>query len=130
MSLESEMKTRFGGIWNSIVLLFVIIICLRFAGIAMAEHDLFDRVHCAIHLFLGCLVAGLLMGLLRMFLATTNDTHTRAPGSANFASGMKYGILAAGFLILIAGMVQLDGFLGPFQPILDVIFAKFLDIIS
>jgi cytochrome b561 len=130
MSLESEMRARFGGIWNSLLLLFVIIICLRFSSIAFAEDDLGARVHCSIHLFLGCLAAGLLMGLLRMFLATTNDTYTRAPGSANFASGMKYGILAAGFLILIAGMIQLDGFLGPFQPILDVLFAKLLDILA
>ncbi|MCH9638514.1 MAG: hypothetical protein K0U40_03370 [Betaproteobacteria bacterium] len=130
MSLESEMKARFGGIWNTLLLLFVIIVCLRFSGIAMAEDDLYDRLHCSVHLFLGCLVAGILMGLLRMFLATTNDSHTRAPGSANFASGMKYGILAGGFLILIAGMVQLEGFLGPLQPVLDVLFAKLPEIFA
>ncbi len=130
MSLESEMRARFGGIWNSFLLLLVIIICLRFASIAFADDDLGTRVHCSIHLFLGCLAAGFLMGLLRMFLATTNDTYTRAPASANFASGLKYGILAGGFLILIAGIVQLEGFLGPFQPILDLIFSKLLEILS
>lgn len=30
MSMESEIRMRFGGFWNSLILLFVIIICLRF----------------------------------------------------------------------------------------------------
>jgi len=130
MNLESEMKIKFGGIWNSILLLFVVIISLRFSSIAMVEDDLIERVYCSIHLLLGCLAAGLIMGLLRMFLAMTNNTHTRTPASANFASGMKYGVLAGGFLILVVGMVMLDDFLGPFQPILDAIFAKLSSIFA
>ncbi len=124
MSMESEIRTRFGGFWNSLVLLFVIIVCLRFASLELAQESLTARVHCAIHLFLGCLAAGILLGILKIFLALSNQTYTRAPASANFVMGIKYGIVAGGLLILIVGMLQLNNFLGVFQPIITGLLAK------
>lgn len=122
MSFESEVKDRFGGFWNSLVLLLVIIICLRFTSIELAEESMATRVHCALHLFLGCLAAGVVLGLMRIFLSFSNDTYTRAPASANFVKGVKFGVVAGGILILIVGVIQLENFLGPFQPILDAVF--------
>lgn len=43
MSLESEIKARFGGICNSIVVIFVVIVCLRFSSLAVAEGDLGEK---------------------------------------------------------------------------------------
>ena len=88
MSMESEIKAKFGGFWNSIVLLLVIVICLRFSSLELAAENLVERVHCALHLFLGCVAAGVLLGILRIFLAFSNQTYTRAPASANFAQGI------------------------------------------
>lgn len=130
MSMESEIKERFGGFWNSLVLLLVIIICLRFTSIGLAEESLMTRVHCAFHLFLGCLAAGIVLGILRIFLSFSNKTYTRAPASANFVTGVKYGIVAGGILILIVGMIQLDNFLGPFQPLVDAVFGKLYAVVE
>ena len=124
MSMESEIKAKFGGFWNSIVLLLVIVICLRFSSLELAAENLVERVHCALHLFLGCVSAGVLLGILRIFLAFSNQTYTRAPASANFAQGLKYGIVGGGLLILIVGVLQLNNFLGVFQPILTGLLAK------
>ena len=124
MSMESEIKAKFGGFWNSIVLLLVIVICLRFSSLELAAENLVERVHCALHLFLGCVAAGVLLGILRIFLAFSNQTYTRAPASANFTQGLKYGIVGGGLLILIVGVLQLNHFLGVFQPILTGLLAK------
>ena len=93
MSMESEIKAKFGGFWNSIVLLLVIVICLRFSSLELAAENLVERVHCALHLFLGCVAAGVLLGILRIFLAFSNQTYTRAPASANFAQGLTQEVI-------------------------------------
>ena len=124
MSMESEMKMRFGGFWNSLILLFVIIVSLRFSSLELADADLTKRVLCAFHLFFGCVATGVLLGILRIFLAFSNQTYTRAPASANFVLGLKYGIVAGGLLILIVGVLQLNNFLGVFQPMVNGLLAK------
>ena len=122
MSMESEFKAKFGGFWNSLVILLVIIICLRFSSIELAGEDLGTRLSCSLHLFLSCIGAGVVLGILRIFLSFSNDTYTRAPASANFTTGVRFGIVAGGTLILIVGM--LENFLGPLQPIVDALFGK------
>ncbi|MEI2767688.1 MAG: hypothetical protein V9E86_04125, partial [Nitrosomonas sp.] len=117
MSMESEMRANFGGFWNSLILLFVVIVCMRFASLEQVGESLAERILCGIHLFLGCIAAGFLLGILRIFLGFSNDTYTRAPASANFTQGLKYGIVMGGILIFIIGILQLDNFLGVFQPI-------------
>lgn len=124
MSMESEIRARFGGIWNSLTLLFVIVVCLRFAGLEFADESLIKRIFCAIHLFMGCVAAGFLLGILRIFLGFSNETHTRAPASANFARGLKYGIVSGGLLIMLVGALQLNNFFGVFQPIITGLVAK------
>jgi len=124
MSMESEFRMRFGGFWNSLILLFVIIVCLRFSSLEFADENLTKRVFCALHLFLGCIATGVLLGILKIFLAFSNQTYTRAPASANFARGLKYGIVTGGLMILIVGVLQLNNFLGVFQPILNGLLAK------
>ncbi|WP_240143677.1 hypothetical protein [Nitrosomonas sp. JL21] len=57
-------------------------------------------------------------------MSFSNQTYTRAPASANFVQGIKYGIVTGGLLILIVGMMQLNNFLGVFQPIANGILAK------
>ncbi|MCB1986607.1 MAG: hypothetical protein H6936_09360 [Burkholderiales bacterium] len=124
MSMESEFKAKFGGFWNSLVILLVIIICLRFSSIELAEEDLGTRLACSLQLFLACIGAGIVLGILRIFLSFSNDTYTRAPASANFTSGIRFGIVAGGALIMIIGMLQLENFLGPLQPVVDALFGK------
>jgi len=124
MSMESEFKAKFGGFWNSLVILLVIIICLRFSSIELAEEDLGERLLCSLHLFLMSIGAGIVLGIFRIFLSFSNETYTRAPASANFTSGIRFGIVAGGTLILIVGMLQLENFLGPLQPVVDALFGK------
>lgn len=129
MSFENEMRVKFGGFWNSLILLFVIVVCLRFSSLELADKGLWDRVHCALHLFFGCIATGILLGILRMFLGFSNDTYTRAPASVNFATGLKYGVTAGGLLVFVVGVLQLDNFMGAFQPMVNAILAKLLAII-
>ncbi|MBX3631223.1 MAG: hypothetical protein KF908_15235 [Nitrosomonas sp.] len=124
MNMESEFRAKFGGFWNSLIILMVIIICLRFSSIAFADEGLGARLLCSLHLFLGSLGAGIVLGILRIFLSFSNDTYTRAPASANFTTGIRYGLVAGGLLILLVGMMQLENFLGPFQPVIDALFGK------
>lgn len=67
MSMESEMRAKFGGLWNSFLLLFVVIVCMRFSGLEQAGESLSEKILCGIHLFLGCIAAGILFGILRIF---------------------------------------------------------------
>lgn len=122
--MESEFRVRFGGFWNSLILLFVIIVCLRFSSLEFADENLTKRVFGALHLFMGCIATGILLGILKIFLAFSNQTYTRAPASANFARGLKYGIVAGGLLILLVGILQLNNFLGVFQPMVNGLLAK------
>lgn len=124
MSMESEFKAKFGGFWNSLVILLVIIITLRFSSIELVEEDLGTRLMCSLKLFLACIGAGIVLGILRIFLSFSNDTYTRAPAAANFTTGIRFGIVAGGALILIVGMLQLENFLGPLQPVVDALFGK------
>ncbi|MEK6685533.1 MAG: hypothetical protein AABY99_04010 [Pseudomonadota bacterium] len=124
MSMESEIRMRFGGFWNSLILLLVIIVCLRFSSLELADENITSRVLCALHLFFGCVAAGVLLGILKIFLAFSNQTYTRAPASANFALGLKYGIVAGGLMIFIVGVLQLNNFLGVFQPVVNGLIAK------
>lgn len=124
MNMETEFRAKFGGFWNSLIILLVIIICLRFSSIALADAELGERLMCSLHLFMASLAAGIVLGVLRIFLSFSNDTYTRAPASANFTTGIRYGLVAGGMLILLVGMMQLENFLGPFQPIMDALFGK------
>ena len=124
MNMETEFRAKFGGFWNSLIILLVIIICLRFSNIALADAELGERLMCSLHLFLASLAAGIVLGVLRIFLSFSNDTYTRAPASVNFTTGIRYGLVAGGMLILLVGMMQLENFLGPFQPIMDALFGK------
>ena len=130
MSMESEMRAKFGGFWNSLILLFVVIVCMRFASLEQVGESLAERILCGIHLFLGCIAAGFLLGILRIFLGFSNDTYTRAPASANFTQGLKYGIVVGGILIFIIGILQLDNFLGVFQPIASGLITKLIGIFA
>ena len=130
MSFENELKAKFGGIWNSLALLFVVIVCLRFSSIELAEENLVTRLTCSLHLFLICLGAGVLMAFIKLLLAFSNEPYARFPKATNFALGLKYGIITTGILIFVIGLIQLDNFLGPFQPLVDTFFAKLPQLIS
>ena len=115
MSMESEMRAKFGGLWNSFLLLFVVIVCMRFSGLEQAGESLSEKILCGIHLFLGCIAAGILLGILR---------------SANFTQGLKYGIVGGGVLIFLIGLLHFDNFLGVFQPVAHGLAAKLTGIFS
>lgn len=130
MSFESEMKARFGGFWNSFLLLLVVIVCLRFSSIEFAGEDLVTRLTCSLHLIFICIGAGIFMAIVKLILAFSNEPYARFPKATSFAFGLKYGIITAGVLIFIIGLIQLDNFLGPFQPLVDAFFAKLQHLIS
>ena len=129
MNFESEMKARFGGFWNSLMLLLVVIIFLRFSVIAWASEELGTRLFHSFKLFLWCALFGVLLAILRIIFSASNPPYTKLPASANFAWGLKRGIMIGGFLILLAGIIQLDNFMGVFQPFIDKSLQKLLGLI-
>lgn len=130
MSLESEIKAKLGGFWNSFLLLLIVIICLRFSSIELADGGLAERVTCAFYLFASCIGAGVFAGMIKLLLSFSTEPYARAPKSTSFALGMKYGIVAAGMLVFIVGFVQLENFLGPFQVIVDSLYGKLPGLIT
>ncbi|SFP84794.1 hypothetical protein SAMN05216419_102424 [Nitrosomonas cryotolerans] len=130
MSFESEIKAKFGGFWNSVLLLLVVIVCLRFSSIELLEEDLSARVLYSLYLFLGCLGGGALIALLKVIFSFSNQPYLRPPVAVNVATGLKYGIVAAGLLVFIVGVIQLDNFMGLFQPPINALFAKLSQLIS
>lgn len=64
------------------------------------------------------------------FLGFSNDTYTRAPASANFTHGLRYGIVGGGVLIFLIGLLHFDNFLGVFQPVAHGLVAKVAGIFS
>ena len=84
-------------------MLLIVIICLRFSSIELADGSLAERVTCAFYLFISCIGAGVFAGMIRMIkllLSFSTEPYARAPKSTSFALGMKYGIVAAGMLVL------------------------------
>lgn len=130
MSLESEIKAKLGGFWNSFLLLLIVIICLRFSSIELAGESLAAKVTCAFYLFVSCLGAGVVMGFIKMLLSFSTEPYARAPKSTSFALGMKYGIVTAGVLVFIVGFINLENFLGPFQVLVDALYGKLPGLIS
>lgn len=53
MNFETEMRARFGGFWNSLLLLLIIIIFLRFSAIELATEGLGAKLSLSLKLFLG-----------------------------------------------------------------------------
>lgn len=129
MSFESEMRARFGGFWNSLVLLLVVIICLRFSIIEWASEDLGTRLFHSFKLFFWCLLFGVLLAILKIIFSVSNPPYEKLPASANFAWGLKRGITIGGLLILIVGVLHLENFLGVFQPFLDKLLENLLGLI-
>ncbi|SDY63767.1 hypothetical protein [Nitrosomonas sp. Nm58] len=129
MSFESEMKARFGGFWNSLVLLLVVIICLRFSVIEWASEDLGTRLYRSFSLFSWCVLFGVLLAIMKIIFSYSNPSYLRAPASVSFVWGLKRGIIIGGLLILIVGILHLDNFMGVFQPFIDKCLQKLLGII-
>lgn len=128
MSFENEMRARFGGFWNSLVLLIVVIICLRFAVIEWASEELGTRLWHSFKLFLWCVLFGIFLAIMKILFSQSNPPYQKPPASVNFVWGLKRGITMGGFLILIVGILHLDNFLGVFQPLLDKLFERLLGI--
>ena len=126
MSFESEMRARFGGFWNSLVLILVAIICLRFSAIEWAEEDLGTRLYHSFKLILWCILFGLFLAIMKIIFSSSNPPHLKLPASANFAWGLKRGITMGGFLILLVGIVHLENFMGVFQPFIDKLLGNLL----
>ena len=129
MSFESEMKARFGGFWNSLVLLLVVIICLRFSIIEWASEDLGTRLFHSFKLFFWCVLFGVLLAILKIIFSVSNPPYAKLPASANFVWGLKRGITIGGLLIFIVGVLHLENFLGVFQPFLDKLLENLLGLL-
>jgi uncharacterized membrane protein len=84
---------------------------------------LHERISDSLCLFLTALGVGFALGILKIILTYSNESHFRLSSAANFASGLKYGFVAVGIFLFIVDVMQLENFLGPLQTFLDSLFA-------
>ncbi|MBK7352850.1 MAG: hypothetical protein IPI97_07145 [Nitrosomonas sp.] len=128
MNFETEMRARFGGFWNSLLLLLIIIIFLRFSAIELATEGLGAKLSLSLKLFFGFALFGVVLALFKMLFSSSNPPYYRLPASVNIAWGLKRGLVIGGILILIIGILHHDNFLGVLQPLLEKLVGKIIGI--
>lgn len=125
MNISREIKKRFGGGWNTILLILILMVCLRFSGAEWKEEGLDVRFLRGIYLLLAVIGLGILIAGIKLFIARL-DSPSYWMNSADevFASGLKLGILVGGIFVFFVGILLVDNFLGPFQGVIDTILEK------
>ena len=72
MNFETEIRARFGGFWNSLLLLLIIIIFLRFSAIELATEGLGAKLSLSLKLFFGFAIFGVVLALFKMLFSSSN----------------------------------------------------------
>ena len=124
MSFEEELRRRFGGFWNTIFLIVVVVVCLRFAGAEWAGAPLGKRLLVALCLFLGCTGLGIPFSLGRIFAARSKPISGRPTTAESIAWGLKYGVGTGTVLLVLVGALMVKDFLGPLLDLLSKLFEK------
>ena len=128
MDWVDEFKKRFGGFWNTILLIAGLVICLRFAGAEWKSEELQERLLFALYLILGIAATGLIWGSATAILSRMGKTLYSTPSTAaHFISGMKYGVIVGIVVIFSVGLLMVDEYLGPLKELFDVLVKKILE---
>jgi hypothetical protein len=131
MNWNREFQKRFGGLWNTIFLIAVLMVCIRFAGAEWKAKELEFRLLYSLYLILGVIAIGVFLGVfkavLNKFLNRSRSYSWESTIPADFTWGLKYGIGSGAIIVFIFGLLLVDDFLGPVKDILDVLANKILE---
>ena len=122
--LAYELNKRFSGGWNSLILVLLVIICLRFSGAEWKDEVLGIRLLYSLYILfavagLGIVFASAKVLLIRFGHHTYGYTYSDA-----IAGGLKYGVNAGTIIVFAIGILMVDNYLGPVKDILDVALKK------
>jgi len=126
MDWVEEFKKRFGGFWNTILLVTGLVICLRFTGAEWKDQALALRLLYALYLVLGVTALGIAWGTAAVILGRVRSgTSFLAPRTAShFVSGMKYGLTVGIVIVFTVGLLMVEDYLGPLKELFDVLVKK------
>ena len=115
MAFADEIKGRFGGLWNGVLLIVIVVICFRFATAEWGTESLWLRLLYGLYLVLGLLAFGVILAVTKLFKSNP----------AEVAWGLKYGIFLGGTFLFLLGCLMVPDFLGPLDDIVTSFFARF-----
>lgn len=126
MDWTNELGKRFGGFWNALFLIVVLVICLRFAGAEWKASALGIRLLYGLYLVLGVFIAGVIFALVKVGLTKFNPSRysTTSAVPADVAWGLKYGITAGALVVFVIGLLMVDNYLGPLKEVIDFVINK------
>jgi hypothetical protein len=123
-----EFKKRFGGFWNTIFLILVLIVCLRFSGAEWKDKELQERLLYALYLVLGVISTGIFFGIGTAVLKRFKRSGYATPNTpVDFVSGLKYGTVLGTVVVFTIGLLMVDDYLGPIKELVDVVIKKIGD---
>ena len=128
MDWVDEFKKRFGGFWNTVFLIVVLIVCLRFAGAEWKDNELQERLLYALYLVLGVISTGVIFGIGSAILKRFKRSGYSTPNApVDFVSGLKHGTVLGAIVVFTIGLLMIDDYLGPIKEFVDVLIKKIGD---
>jgi hypothetical protein len=126
MGFGEEFQQRFGGLWNTIFLILLVVVCLRFAGAEWTGAPLRTRLLVALYLFLGCVGCGIIFALSRIIVALSEPSYSRPSTPESIVWGLKYGAATGMVLLILAGILLVKDFLTPLLDLLSKVLEPIL----
>lgn len=128
MDWVDEFRKRFGGFWNTVFLIAVLIVCLRFAGAEWKDKEFQERLLYALYLVLGVISTGILFGIGSAILKRFKRSGYSDPNAAvDFVSGLKHGTVLGTIVVFAIGLLMVDDYLGPIKGFVDILVKKIGD---
>lgn len=129
MNWSEEIRKRFGGFWNTLFLLVVLVVCLRFAGAEWKARELEVRLLYALYLLLAVVAVGIVAAVTKLGVTKLNPPRyaTGSSVAADVVWGLKYGMAAGVALVFTVGLLQVDNYLGPLKELIDLVLKKITD---
>lgn len=123
MDWTNELSKRFGGFWNAVFLLSVLVICLRFAGAEWKAKELDIRLLYALYLVLLVVATGIVLALVKVTLTKLSPPRYSSASTvpADVAWGLKNGIASGALIVFVIGVLMVDNYLGPVKDLIDLV---------
>lgn len=125
MDISKALRQRFGGPWNTLWLILILMACLRFAGAEWKDEPLDVRFLRGTYLVLATVLLGIVTAIAKVLIARLESPlYWKSRAGETAVAGLKIGIVAGGVVVFVVGMLLVDDFLGPFQAVVDTVLEK------
>jgi hypothetical protein len=123
----NTIKTEFGGLLNSLLIILVLIVCLRFSDAAWGTADVQMRFLRALYMFGSIISLSVIFVIIRAISLKVHPLQIKY-GHPYFKAIMisaKYGFVTGGILVAIAGILIVNDFLDPFKDFIELTLSIF-----